>query len=139
MFCYFKNFSYICTIFINDMKQIHKLIVVTRQDLEPGYQLAQSGHAIAQFMLDHPEQASQWNNNFLICLSVENENQLKKLMTKLHAQGIMTSHFLEPDIGFELTAISFEGSDKAKKLTSHLQLALKSFSNNKKEQYEIQS
>ena len=90
-------------------------------------------------MLDHPEQASQWNNNFLICLSVENENQLKKLMTKLHAQGIMTSHFLEPDIGFELTAISFEGSDKAKKLTSHLQFALKSFSNNKKEQYEIQS
>lgn len=89
--------------------------------------MSQSGHAIAQFMLDHPEQAIQWNNNFLICLSVENEEHLKKLMLKLNAHGIRASHFLEPDIGYELTAISFEGTDKAAKLTSSLPLALKDY------------
>lgn len=98
---------------------------MTRKDLSPGYQIAQSGHALAQFMLDHPEQASQWNNNYLICLAAENEEHLKKIMTKLYANGIVTSHFLEPDIGFELTAIAFEGTEKAGKITSSLPLALK--------------
>jgi hypothetical protein len=91
--------------------------------------MSQSGHALAQFMLDHPDQASQWNNNYLICLSVDDEEHLKKLMTKLHAHGITTSHFLEPDIGFELTAIAFEGTEKAAKLTSSFQLALKNIKN----------
>lgn len=93
--------------------------------MKPGLQMSQSGHALAQFMLDHPDQATQWNNNYLICLSVENEEHLKNLMTKLNAHGIRASHFLEPDIGFELTAIAFEGTEKAAKLTSSLPLALK--------------
>ena len=108
-------------------KQINKLIVVTRKDLNPGYQIAQAGHAIAQFVLDHPEQANQWNNNYLICLSVENENQLNNLSVKIQAEGIPMSYFLEPDIGNQLTAISFIGTEKAGKLTSSLPLALKSY------------
>jgi hypothetical protein len=80
-------------------------------------------------MLDHPEKASQWNNNYLICLSVENENQLKTLLEKIGMNDIPVSYFLEPDIGFELTAIAFEGTEKAKKLTSSLPLALKTYNN----------
>ena len=80
-------------------------------------------------MLDHPDLAAQWNNNYLICLSVDNEEHLKKLMIKLNAHGVRTSHFLEPDVGFELTAIAFEGTEKASKLTSSLPLALKKFNN----------
>ena len=101
--------------------------MVTRKDLNPGYQIAQAGHAIAQFMLDHPEQANQWNNNYLICLSVEDENQLNNLLAKIQAQGIPVSYFLEPDIGHELTAIAFQGTEKASKLTSSIPLALKSY------------
>ena len=108
-------------------KQINKLIVVTRKDLNPGYQIAQAGHALAQFMLEHPEQANQWNNNYLICLSVEDENQLNNLSEKVQAHGIPMSYFLEPDIGNELTAIAFEGTEKASKLTSSIPLALKSY------------
>ena len=107
--------------------QINKLIVVTRKDLTPGYQIAQAGHALAQFMLDYPDQANQWNNNYLICLSVENENQLKTLLEKMRMHDIPVSYFLEPDLGNEMTAIAFQGSDKASKLTSSIPLALKSY------------
>jgi len=78
-------------------------------------------------MLEHPEQANQWNNNYLICLSVEDENQLNNLSEKVQAHGIPMSYFLEPDIGNELTAIAFEGTEKASKLTSSIPLALKSY------------
>ena len=78
-------------------------------------------------MLDHPEQASQWNNNYLICLTIEDEFHLKKLLTKLNALGIKTSYFIEPDVGFELTAISFIQTEKTAKLTSSLPLAFKNF------------
>ncbi len=76
-------------------------------------------------MLDYPEQANQWNNNYLICLSVENENQLKTLLEKIGMNNIPVSYFLEPDIGNELTAITFQGTEKASKLTSSIPLALK--------------
>ena len=101
--------------------------MVTRKDLNPGYQIAQAGHAIAQFMLDHPEQANQWNNNYLICLSVEDENQLNNLLVKIQKEEIPVSYFLEPDLGNEMTAIAFQGSEKASKLTSSIPLALKSY------------
>ena len=77
-------------------------------------------------MLDHPDQAKQWNNNFLICLSVKNQEHLIKLFEKLRLHGIRASPFLEPDIGDELTAIAFEGTEKASKLTASIPLALKS-------------
>ena len=103
----------------------NKLIVVTRNDLKPGYQIAQTGHSIAQFMLDHPERARQWNNNFLICLSVDNEEKLGNLLVKLRERGVHVSAFYEPDIDDQLTGIAFAGCEKSAKLTSSLPLALK--------------
>ena len=95
--------------------------------MSPGLQMAQTCHALAQFMLDHPEQANAWNNNIIVCLSTADENQLNNLLKKLGMHDIRASSFLEPDIGYELTAIAFEGSDKTNKLTSNLPLALKNF------------
>ena len=115
--------------------QTHKLIVVTRKDLEPGYQIAQSGHALAQFILDHPERAHQWNNNYLICLSIENEEKLHKLYAKLQEQGIPVSAFCEPDIDYQMTSIAFEGTESSSKLTSSLPLALKGHRNAKAMSY----
>lgn len=105
--------------------QVSKLIVVTRGDIEPGYQMAQSGHAISQFFLDHYDLARRWNNNFLISLSVPNEEKLSKLLSKLQDKDISVSYFTEPDIGNQLTSISFLETDVTRKLTSHLPLSLK--------------
>lgn len=89
--------------------------------------MSQTGHALAQFMLEHPDSATDWANNYLICLSAENQNQLKNLLTKIRDNNIPVSYFLEPDLDFELTAICFVGTEKATKLTSSLPLALKSY------------
>jgi hypothetical protein len=76
-------------------------------------------------MLDHPERARQWNNNFLICLSVDNEEKLGNLLVKLKERGIHVSAFYEPDIDYQLTGIAFAGCEQSAKLTSSLPLALK--------------
>ena len=55
------------------------------------------------------------------------ENQLKTLLEKICMHDIPVSYFLEPDLGNEMTAIAFQGSEKASKLTSSIPLALKSY------------
>ena len=35
--------------------QISRLITVTRNDISPGYQIAQTGHAISQFFIVHKD------------------------------------------------------------------------------------
>lgn len=105
--------------------QVSKLIVVTRGDINPGYQIAQSGHAISQFFLDHPDQSRKWDNNYLISLSIPNEEKLSKLLMRLQDKSIPLSYFTEPDIGNELTSICFIETDETRKLTSHLPLSLK--------------
>lgn len=87
--------------------------------------MAQSGHAISQFFIDHSEIANQWNNNYLISLSIENEYNLKILLKKLKHLNVMVSSFHEPDINDELTSIAFIGTDETQKLTSSLPLSLK--------------
>ena len=41
------------------MKQINlnesKLVVITRQDINPGYQCVQGNHSLADFAFEHPE------------------------------------------------------------------------------------
>lgn len=104
--------------------QINRLIVVTREDLKPGYQIAQSGHAISQFLLDHPDLGKQWNNNYLISLAVSSEEKLENLLRKLNRIGHRVSYFTEPDINDQLTSICFLETDKTKHLTAHLPLSL---------------
>lgn len=105
--------------------QINRLVVITRNDLKPGYQIAQSGHAISQFFLEHPEHAKRWNNNFLISLSIKSEEKLSNLLEKIRSMGIPISYFTEPDINDELTSICFIETDETKRLTSSLPLSLK--------------
>ena len=110
------------------MTQINqKLVIITRQDLHPGYQAVQSAHAGIDFQHEYPEIAKQWNkqSNYLIILSVENEEQLFLCLEKFNYYNLKTTAFREPDIGDELTAIAVEPSPRTKKLTSKLPLALK--------------
>lgn len=105
--------------------QVSRLITVTRNDISHGYQIAQSGHSIAQFFLDYPELAKKWNNNYYISLSIDSEEKLQKLLLDLTKCDISVSSFHEPDIENELTSICFIENDEARKLTHKLKLSLK--------------
>lgn len=89
--------------------------------------MAQSGHAISQFILEHHDLARRWNNNFLISLSIDSEEKLSKLLTKIQDMGVPVSYFIEPDFQDQLTSISFLETEQTRKLTSSLPLALKNF------------
>lgn len=70
------------------------------------YQGVQGGHALAQWLIENPNQT--WNNNFLIYL----QDDLEKLTFKLDLKGIKYSKFIEPDLGYKLTAIALQTEDK---------------------------
>lgn len=107
----------------------NKLIIVSRKNLKPGAQNAQSIHSLSQFALDHPDVFKAWNNQTIVSLSAKDENQLGNLLSKIEEHGINVSAFYEPDINNELTSITIEGTEKASKLTSSFPLAFKEFNN----------
>jgi len=100
--------------------------VITRSDLNPGYQAVQSMHALRQFTAEHPEVDRLWfeQSNYLVLLSVSNEVELYNLMERAQSQGIQVSIFREPDIGDQITAIALAPGPRSKKLCSNLKLAL---------------
>lgn len=103
------------------------MYVITRSDLEPGYQAVQSMHALRQFTAEHPEVDREWfeSSNYLGLLSVANEDELVKLIEQAADLGIKYSIFREPDIGDQITAIALEPGPKSKKLCGKLKLALR--------------
>lgn len=111
----------------NEIKFGDKLYVITRSDISPGYQAVQSMHALRQFTADHPEIDAQWysESNHLALLSVNDEVNLMKLITKADSQNIRWSAFREPDIGGQITAIALEPCVETMKLCKNLPLALK--------------
>ncbi len=109
------------------VKEGDKLYVITRADLEPGYQAVQSMHALRQFTAEHPEIDKAWfeQSNYLGLLSVQNEQELMQLLERAAEQGISASAFREPDIDNQMTAIALSPGPKSKKLCSRLPLALR--------------
>lgn len=112
--------------------QIHdqsKLITITRRDIHPGYQAVQAAHSAIDFQHNHPEIAKQWNSisNYLVFLSVGSELDLYEYLDKFERKGLKFTAFFEPDIDDQLTAITVEPTEKARKLCSKLPLALKEF------------
>ena len=81
-----------------------KFYVIVRKDLDHSQRAVQGGHAIAQYLLEHPTE--EWKNGTLIFLGVCNEFQLKKWYDKLINKDIKCSHFIEPDIGYQMTALA---------------------------------
>lgn len=110
------------------MTQVHKLTIVTRKDITPGYQIAQAIHASNQFSVEHTEIFKEWHKDpYLAVLSTQDENSLINLIDKAKDKGIKVSVFREPDIDNSITAIALEPSDLTRRLTSSLPLALKEF------------
>ena len=108
------------------MKQI-KLVTVTRNDLDAGYQLAQTLHSSSRFAYHHPELHREWieKSEYVVSLSVDNEEKLKRLYYKLLDSGATVVAFHEPDIDNQLTSICYYGTPEMRKITNKLNLALK--------------
>ena len=107
------------------MKQV-KLVTVTRKDLYAGYQLVQTAHSVAEFAHQFPNQFNDWkrDSNYLISLSVDNEEKLQRLFYKLQDNGADVVAFIEPDINDQLTSICYYGTPELMKITQKLDLAL---------------
>lgn len=103
------------------------MVVVSRQDLPLSYQAVQSGHALADFILEHPEIAKTWHklSNYLVYLSTSNEDELIKLIQLAESKGIVYTIFREPDLDNQITAVAFEPSELTRKMTSSLPLMRK--------------
>lgn len=109
---------------MNNQIKNNKLIVVTRRDLPLAYQAVQAAHAAIDFQHGHSTEAKDWhkNSNYLIFLTVANEDELKQLILKAAERYIKITPFREPDIDNELTAIAFAPSEASRKITSSLPL-----------------
>jgi len=109
------------------IKKGDKLFLVTRRDISGGYQAVQSCHALRQFGAEHPDVDAEWYtvSNYLALLSVENEVELMKLITRASDLKLKWSAFREPDVGGMITAIAIEPGPKSQALCKSLPLALK--------------
>jgi hypothetical protein len=89
-----------------------RLYVLTRNDLGLAYQAVQGAHAVAQFVLDYPD--NEWKNGYLIFMAEEDEDELKYWRGNLQFDNDMLSDekkipfslFYEPDLDNQLTAIA---------------------------------
>ena len=98
-----------------------RMYLILREDL--AYKYIQGGHALAQFGLEHPLEFKEWDNKYLICLSVFNGLALRDISLKLSLDNAAPefnggvswtfSNFFEPDLESTLpTAIAiFENGD----------------------------
>ena len=106
-----------------------KLRIVTRCDIHPGAQIAQSNHATAKFAKEHPEKFNNWieKSEYIALLEIKDEWSLLALADKLLKRGVVVSVFYEPDLNGEATSIAIENSEIARKQTSHLKLAFSDY------------
>ncbi len=65
------------------------------------------------------------DSNYVALLAAKDEEELNKLIEKAKEKGIKFVAFYEPDIDNQLTAVCFEPTDAARRLTSSIPLALK--------------
>jgi hypothetical protein len=99
--------------------------------LTPQYQAPQIAHAVADFATAYPAEYREWHrkSNSLICLATKNERELYEFANKLEVKGEKITRFVEPDMGYALTAIAIAPGPNTRKLCSNLPLAGKVLSN----------
>lgn len=85
---------------------MQRLYVLIDKSLDSVYGCVQGGHAVAQWLLNHPKQT--WNNNYLIYLRAS----VNDWENKLNFLGIDYTKFKEPDLGNKTTSLAVLGNDK---------------------------
>lgn len=84
-----------------------KLYVLIDKSLRPVYGCVQGGHAVAQWMLEHPD-SQEWQNDYLIYLSAD----VSKWKLRLETMGIKYTEFKEPDLDYKTTALAVFGHEE---------------------------
>lgn len=90
------------------------------------YQIPQVAHVVAEFASEYKKEFEEWNkwgSNSLVVVAVKNEEKLFEFKEKLVKENHKFVEFVEPDIGYSLTAIALIPMDNSKKLCSGLPLA----------------
>jgi hypothetical protein len=103
-----------------------RMYLILREDL--AYKYIQGGHALANFALSFPNLFKEWNNQYLICLSVFNGLALNNLRIQLILNSVTHTKFIEPDLESEIpTALCFfdDGKNNYRSYVKHLSLATK--------------
>ena len=85
---------------------MQRLYVLISNNLDPIYGCVQGGHAVAQWLLDHPNQS--WNNNYLIYVLAD----IDKWKERLDILELDYTEFNEPDLDFQTTALAVLNNDK---------------------------
>ena len=84
-----------------------KLYVLIDKSLRPVYGCVQGGHAVAQWMLEHPD-SQEWQNDYLIYLSAD----ISRWKMRLEAMGVEYTEFKEPDLDYKTTALAVFGHEE---------------------------
>lgn len=103
------------------------MYVAVRADLDPGLQMAQGMHAVAQFWATYPSIAEVWyhHSNWLIAVQVPDEQSLLDLANAASAKDLRNIMVREPDLGNEVTAVALEPGTAARKLCAQFPRALR--------------
>jgi len=97
------------------------MYVLVRKDLPGSQPAVQAGHALAQYLIDYPD--NEWTNGTLIYLKVDSEWDLLQWWDKLLYVHPKHSCFREPDIGNEMTAIAaFDNTGRLENLFRNISL-----------------
>ena len=83
-----------------------RLYVLVNKRLRPVYGCVQGGHAVAQWMINNPNQ--DWNNSYLIYVSAD----ISKWKERLNILEIDYTEFREPDLNNQVTALAILNNDK---------------------------
>ncbi len=104
-----------------------RLYVAVRDDLPPGLQMAQAVHAAFSFAHEHRDLLDPWllASNFLVIVSVPDENHLLDLISEAHRRGIVHTGVREPDVNDEATAVALAPGVASQRLCASLPLALR--------------
>lgn len=84
-----------------------KLYVLVEKSLRPVYGCVQGGHAVAQWMIEHPN-SREWHNDYLIYLSAD----VSKWKRKLEFLEVKYTEFKEPDLDYQTTALAVFGHEE---------------------------
>jgi hypothetical protein len=79
--------------------------------------MAQGGHALAQYALEHPALFREWGNQTIVYLGVRNLIDLRAWDERLKRSGKEYSLFREPDLdGHETALACFDSGEIFSKL-----------------------
>lgn len=89
--------------------------------------MAQAVHASFAYARDFPDVTREWllRSNYLVCVSVPDEESLLDLITDASRRGIPRAAVREPDLQNEATAVALAPGNQARRLCANLPLALR--------------